>query len=71
MWTEQHILASKDTVLVATWSCDVIRQVFFAAPGKKDEESNLNLAEYKLSLLGTKIKFIFKKGMQTVSIMIC
>lgn len=69
MWTEQHILASKDIVFVATQSCGVIRQVFFATLGKNDEESNLSLAEYKLSLLGTEIKYIFKKGMQTV--MIC
>lgn len=35
MWTEEHLLASKDTVFVATWSCDVIRQVFFTAPGQE------------------------------------
>lgn len=61
MWTEKHILPSKDTVFVATWSCDVIRQVFFTPPGKNDEESNLNSAEYKLSPLGTKIKYILKR----------
>lgn len=62
MCIERYILASKDTV--ATWSCDVIKQVFLAPLGKNDQESHQNWAESKLSLLGIKIKKKKKKQKQ-------